>query len=43
MKRKDIWLIFNSFQKKIETNDTSFESPNIELLESRKKLGMTSP
>ena len=29
-----------SFRKYSVTNDTSFESPNIELLESGKKLGM---
>ena len=32
-----------TFQQISETNDTSFESPNIELLELRKKLGMASP
>ena len=28
------------FQKNLETNDTSFESPKIELLESGEKLGV---
>ena len=32
---------FSSFlQKNLETNDTSFESPEIELLESGEKLGV---
>ena len=31
------------FQKDLETDDTSFESPKIELLESEKKLGAASP
>ena len=30
-------------QKNLETNDASFESPIIVLLESGKKLGMASP
>ena len=38
MKKKDTWMIFNTFQRNSETNDTSFEGPNIELLESGKKL-----
>ena len=29
--------------KNLEKNDISFESPNIELLESGEKLGMASP
>ena len=32
--------ILTTFSKNSEKNDTSFESPNIELLESGKKLGM---
>ena len=36
-------LFYPSFQQSSETNDTSFESPNIELLKSRKKLGMAYP
>ena len=31
------------FQKNLETNDTSFESPKIEHLESGKKLGVALP
>ena len=30
-------------QKNLETNDTSFEGPKIELIESGKKLGIASP
>ena len=33
---------FQFISKKLETNDTSFESPNIELLESGNELGMAS-
>ena len=31
------------FHKDLETNDTSFESPKIELLESSMKLGVAQP
>ena len=32
--------IFTFFQKNLETNDTSFESPKTELLESGEKVGV---
>ena len=35
-----LFSIFTFFQKNLETNDTSFESPKIELLESCEKLGV---
>ena len=38
-----LFSIFTFFQKDLETNDTSFESPKIELLESSMKLGMAWP
>ena len=45
--RQDLGKMFEifqpSFQQISKTNDKSFERPNIELLESRKKLGMASP
>ena len=45
--RQDLSKMFElfqlTFQQISETNDTSFESPNIELLELRKKLGVASP
>ena len=45
--RQDLSKMFElfqlTFQQISETNDTSFESPNIELLELRKKLGVALP
>ena len=35
-----LFSIFSFLKKDLETNDTSFESPKIELLESSMKLGM---
>ena len=41
MGHKDpVRAILGTFSKEIRKNDTSFESPNIKLLESGKKLGV---
>ena len=37
-----VWLFYPPFKKNSETNDTSLESPNIELLETEIKLGMAA-
>ena len=38
----DVLAILTTFQTEFETNDISFESPNVELSETEIKLGVAS-